>query len=93
VERCAQVLAEFEAEALAAEAPEPAQAPVKPKSRRLPAVERRLMRLGLTRQHLAVSSAAEVIRVIRPKTDEKVVVALRRALIPCLSRMTSKSEG
>jgi len=40
------------------------------------------MRLGLTRQHLAVSSAAEVIRVIRPKTDEEVVVALRRALIP-----------
>jgi hypothetical protein len=27
------------------------------------------------------------------QTDEKVVVALRRPLIPYLSRMTSKSEG
>jgi len=53
----------------------------------------RLMRLGLTRQHLAVSSAAEVIQVIRPKTDEEVVVALRRPLIPHLSRMTAKSDG
>jgi hypothetical protein len=43
--------------------------------------------------HLAVSSAAEVIRVLRPKTDAKVVVALRRPLIPYLSRMTSKTEG
>jgi len=28
-----------------------------------------------------------------PKTDTKVVVALHRRSIPCLSRMTSKTEG
>ena len=43
--------------------------------------------------HLAVSGATEVIRALRPKTDGKVVVALRRRLIPYLSRMRSKSRG
>jgi hypothetical protein len=66
----AQVLAEFEAEALAA-GPRASGGTCQPKSRAASGHGRRLMRLGLTRQHLAVSSAAEVIRVIRPKTDER----------------------
>jgi hypothetical protein len=42
--------------------------------------------------HPAVSGAAEVIQVLRPKT-EKVVVDSATPLIPYPSRTTSKIEG
>jgi hypothetical protein len=43
--------------------------------------------------HLAVSSAAEVIRALVRRLTQGVVVALRRPLIQYLSRMASKIEG
>jgi len=45
------------------------------------------------RMYHALNCVADVVRALSSETDAKVVVAIRRLLIPYLSRMTSKIEG